>query len=78
MNQFAIAVVINSSVTARGEVRHSTTLTLMTESGAVDGAFYPAQNVQVYGVDGITKLRNLCDELIKQDEEYKKALNKPV
>ena len=40
-------------------------------SGVDDGAYYPASDIQLYGTEAITNLRDFCNELLL--EEVKKS-----
>lgn len=43
-------------------------LELLTAGGVDDGAYYPAQSINVYGEAGIKALRDFCDELLAAPE----------
>ena len=43
-------------------------VTLLSESGVDEGAFFPAQDILVNGAEHVRNLRDFCDELLKDQE----------
>lgn len=65
----SIAVAIGHQ-TARADIKYrAASITLQSTSGVDDGAFYPAQDVQIYGNKSIKQLRDFCDTVLKEQEE---------
>lgn len=65
MKDIIIAAPIGVCCLVKGTTRNGTaTLRLLSESGVDDGAYYPAQDVQVYGTEQVTTLRNFCNQLL--------------
>lgn len=64
-----------------GHPNESMWLTFCTPSGVDDGAYYPAESVQIYSLTQITKLRDLLDRAIAiahkwtTDEPVVEAIN---
>lgn len=60
-------------VVVKGDAWHGVgcSVRLFSESGTDEGAFFPAQDVQVYGKEQVQALRDLCDETLKMLEETK-------
>ena len=42
-------------------------LTIHFPSGVDDQAFYPASDIQLYGTEAITNLRDFCNELLGEE-----------
>ena len=40
-------------------------LVLVSEDGADEGAYFPAQCVKIHGLAGVKKLRELCDQALQ-------------
>lgn len=40
---------------------------LLCTGGADEGAYFPPQEVCLYGLAAVTKLRDFCEELIKEE-----------
>ena len=47
---------------------------LFSESGCDEGAYFPAQDIHVYGIEQIKSLKEFCEETIKLFEETKKEM----
>jgi len=65
MKDISIAEPISSSVVIRGSTRSGTPqVRLFFESGVDEGAYYPAQDVSVYGLKAVTELRDFCNKIL--------------
>ena len=50
---------------------HRIAITLLSTSGCDEGAYFPAQDVQVYGLAAVTQLKDFCELAIKTHEKLK-------
>lgn len=43
--------------------------TIMSADGCDEGAYFPAQSIQIYGEDAVRQLRDFCDEILEPKEK---------
>ncbi len=55
-----VAVVVKGNAN-----QNNCSLRLFSESGCDEGAYYPPQDVQIYGDKQVLELRNFCDHLLE-------------
>lgn len=44
--------------------RRNPNFTILQNDGVDDGAYYPAQSINIYGEDAVRQLRDFCDEIL--------------
>lgn len=73
MTRKQIAEPIGVAIVAKGDAWNGAacSVRLFSESGCDEGAYYPAQDVHVYGVEQVKTLRDFCDKVLKLVEETK-------
>lgn len=65
-----LAAPIGVCIVVKGVVRtHSVEIRLYSESGVDEGAYYPAQDINIYGENQVTSLRDFCDSIINKMKE---------
>jgi hypothetical protein len=64
---------IGVAVIGKGDAwsTESCAIRVVSESGVDEGAFYPAQDVHIYGKLQVQALRDLCNETLKLMEDFK-------
>jgi hypothetical protein len=67
-----IASWIGVGVTAKGEsaANNRAQIHLYTDSGVDDGAYYPSQHIHVYGQLQVLALRDFCDKVLENLEQF--------
>jgi hypothetical protein len=66
----SIAKTIGVAITVKGITNEYGTegnaaIRIFSESGCDEGAYYPAQDIQVYGTKQVTALRDFCNEVLE-------------
>ena len=75
MKDICIAEPIGVCCVVKGSTRSGIgQLRLFFESGVDEGAYYPSQDIHVYGTQQILTLRNFCDKLLEACEDDEKGL----
>ena len=69
-----IAACIGVQVTARAEFSNYArcNVTLITTSGCDEGAYYPGQDINLYGIETVKKLQAFLTEVITSYEQHNK------
>lgn len=69
---------LDGVIIARGDVNEKCiALTILSPSGFVGDAYYPAESITTTDIDGLMILREMLDELITQHQQMKDALELP-
>lgn len=67
-----ITAPIGVIVVAKANINiNNSNLRLFSESGCDEGAYYPAQDIYIYGDKQIEALRDFCVQILKEREAYK-------
>ena len=53
--------------------KYMTQLDIFSAGGVDDGAYYPPQDINIYGTAQVQALRDLCTDALNATEEIKKA-----
>ena len=68
-----IAKPLGVQAVVKGEAsQNNSHLRIFSESGCDEGAYYPAQDIQIYGDKQLEDLRDFIAEILKEREEFKK------
>lgn len=54
-----------SLISEEVKLKHTARIKIMSADGCDDGAYFPAQCVDVYGEDSIKQLRDFCNEILE-------------
>lgn len=64
--------VVTGKITLPANSYSQPTLVLVQESGVDDGAYYPAESINIYGCDQLRTIANACNKAVARYEERKK------
>ncbi len=75
-SKFALHLSFNvSSIGNVGNYPSSCSVAVVRESAQEEHCFVPSESVEVHSLDGVKRLRDVCDEVIKK---YEDSQPKPV
>ena len=63
--KITLAIPIGVMIVAKGDINyHGCSVRLFSESGCDEGAYYPSQDIHIYGTKQVEDLRDFCSTVL--------------